>query len=193
VHLQFAPVRLGELAKGPLIAGAGLVEGALLHDRILPRPTDKPGSVPFAADVVSEQLNGSPTDPDQEGRAIMTDTTSPALQTALAYYQAWTSHDLDTAMSYIAEDIVCDAPAGRLEGAEAYRGFMGPFVQILTGSTMIAAFGDDETAMVMYDIETVPVKSAPGAECVTVKDSKITYSRFVFDRVPFDAARQAAS
>jgi hypothetical protein len=123
----------------------------------------------------------------------MTDTTSPALQTALAYYQAWTSHDLDTAMSYIAEDIVCDAPAGRLEGAEAYRGFMGPFVQILTGSTMIAAFGDDETAMVMYDIETVPVKSAPGAECVTVKDSKITYSRFVFDRAPFDAARQAAS
>jgi hypothetical protein len=123
----------------------------------------------------------------------MTDTTSPALQTALAYYQAWTSHDLDTAMSYIADDIVCDAPAGRLEGAEAYRGFMGPFVQILTGSTMIAAFGDDETAMVMYDIETVPVKSAPGAECVTVKDSKITYSRFVFDRAPFDAARQAAS
>ena len=123
----------------------------------------------------------------------MTDTTSPALQTALAYYQAWTSHDLDTAMSYIADDIVCDAPAGRLEGAEGYRGFMGKFVQILTGSTMIAAFGDDETAMVMYDIETVPVKSAPGAECVTVKDSKITYSRFVFDRAPFDAARQAAS
>ena len=123
----------------------------------------------------------------------MTDTTSPALQTALAYYQAWTSHDLDTAMSYIADDIVCDAPAGRLQGAEAYRGFMGPFVQILTGSTMIAAFGDDETAMVMYDIETVPVKSAPGAEWVTVKDSKITYSRFVFDRAPFDAARQAAS
>jgi hypothetical protein len=122
----------------------------------------------------------------------MTDTTSPALQTALAYYQAWTSHDLDTAMSYIADDIVCDAPAGRLQGAEAYRGFMGPFVQILTGSTMIAAFGDDETAMVMYDIETVPVKSAPGAECVTVKDSKITYSRFVFDRTPFDAARKAA-
>jgi hypothetical protein len=32
----------------------------------------------------------------------MTDTTGPALRTALAYYQAWTSHDLDKAMSYIA-------------------------------------------------------------------------------------------
>jgi SnoaL-like domain len=91
----------------------------------------------------------------------MTDTTSPALRTALAYYQAWTSHDLDKAMSYIAGDIVCDAPAGRLDGAEAYRGFMSPFVQIVTGAKMIAAFGDDETALVMYDTQTAPVKAPP--------------------------------
>ena len=123
----------------------------------------------------------------------MTDTASPALRTALAYFQAWTGHDLDKAMSYIADDIVCDAPAGRLEGADAYRGFMGPFVQLLTGATMIAAFGDEQTALVMYDTQTLPVKSAPGAECVTVKDGKITYSRFIFDRAPFDAARNAAS
>ena len=123
----------------------------------------------------------------------MTDTTSPALRTALAYFQAWTSHDIDKAMSYIADDVVCDAPAGRLEGADAYRGFIGPFVQILTGAEMIAAFGDDQTALVMYDTQTVPVKRAPGAECVTVKDGKIIYSRFIFDRAPFDAARNSGS
>jgi hypothetical protein len=54
-------------------------------------------------------------------------------------------------------------------------------VQIVTGAQMIAAFGDEQTALVMYDTQTVPVKSAPGA-CVTVTDGKITYSRFVFDR-----------
>jgi SnoaL-like domain len=122
----------------------------------------------------------------------MTEIASRALDTALAYHRAWTSHDLDQAMSYIADDIVCDAPAGRLEGAQAYRGFMGPFLQILVGSELIAAFGDDQTALIMYDTETVPVKTAPAAECVTVADGKITYSRFVFDRAPFDAARQAA-
>lgn len=121
----------------------------------------------------------------------MSELTSPALQIALAYHQAWTSHDLEQAMTYIADEIVCDAPAGRLEGAVAYREFMGPFVQILTGSKLIAAFGDDETAVVVYDTETVPVKSAPGAECVTIKDGKITYSRFIFDRAPFDAARSS--
>lgn len=119
----------------------------------------------------------------------MTDATTPALATALAYYQAWTSHDLDSAMSYIAEDIICDAPAGRLEGAAAYRDFVGMFARIVTGSALIAAFGDDKTALIMYDTETVPVKSAPGAECVTVEDGKITYNRFVFDRTPFEAAR----
>lgn len=122
----------------------------------------------------------------------MAETQSPALQTALAYYRAWTSHDLDAAMSYIADDVVCDAPAGRLEGAEAYRGFMAPFVQILTGSTLIAAFGDEQTALIMYDTQTVPVPSAPGAECVTVQDGKITQSRFLFDRLPFEAARRSA-
>jgi len=124
----------------------------------------------------------------------MTETTSsPALRTALAYYQAWTSHDLDRAMSFVADEIVCDAPAGRLEGAGAYRAFMGPFVQILLESRLIAAFGDDQTAMIMYETRTVPVPNAPGAECLTVTDGKITYSRFIFDRAPFDAARAAAT
>jgi hypothetical protein len=125
----------------------------------------------------------------------MTDSTStsPALQTALAYYHAWTSHDLDTAMTYVAGDIVCLAPSGRLEGAEAFRGFMGPFAQILTSSKLIAAFGDDEKAVVMYDTDTVPVKDAPGAECVTVKDGNITHMRIIFDRLPFEDARKAAA
>ena len=115
---------------------------------------------------------------------------SPALRIALAYHEAWAGKDLEQAMSYIAADIVCDAPAGRLEGAEAYRAFMAPFVQILRGTTMIAAFGDEETALVMYDTATVPVPSAPGAECVTVNDGTITYRRFLFDRAPFQAARR---
>lgn len=121
----------------------------------------------------------------------MTDTTSPALDTALSYHRAWTGHDFEHAMSYIAEDIVCDAPPGRIVGADAFREFMGPFTRLLTNSTLIAAFGDDRTALLMYDTETVPVASAPGAECLTVRNGTITHIRIVFDRAPFDAARAA--
>ncbi len=121
----------------------------------------------------------------------MPDTSSPALEVALAYYEAWTNKDFERAMSYIAQDIVCEAPAGRIEGANAYREFMAPFVQILVDSKLIASFGDEQTALVMYDTETVPVKRAPGAECVTVRDGKIVHSHFIFDRAPFEAARSA--
>lgn len=123
----------------------------------------------------------------------MNEEQSSALHVALAYYEAWTGKDVEQAMTYISDDITCDAPAGRIEGADAYRAFMGPFVQMLESSQLIAAFGDDETAMVMYDARTAPVRSAPGAEFLTVKHGKITHSRFVFDRAPFQAAREAAS
>jgi limonene-1,2-epoxide hydrolase len=122
----------------------------------------------------------------------MSEQTSKALQTALAYYQAWTSHDFERAMTYIADDIVCRAPAGPVRGAEAFRGFMEPFSKILTRSELIAAFGDDATAVLMYDADTVPVKDAPGAECLTVSGGKITHMRIIFDRLPFDAARRSA-
>jgi len=113
--------------------------------------------------------------------------SDPALQVARAYYDAWTGKDIERAMTYIADDIVCDAPAGRIAGSDAYRDFMGPFVVILESAELIAAFGDDEKAVLIYNTDTVPVKNAPGAECVTVKDGKIVKSRFIFDRLPFQA------
>jgi ketosteroid isomerase-like protein len=119
----------------------------------------------------------------------MTAQTGTALRVALDYYEAWASKNLDRAMAYVAEDIVCDAPPGRIEGAAAYRAFLGPLVEMLISAELLAAFGDQERALIMYDTETTLVRSGPGAECVTVKDGKIVYSRFVFDRVPFAAAR----
>jgi hypothetical protein len=113
--------------------------------------------------------------------------TDPALQIALAHHRAWTGKDLETAMNYIADDVVLDAPPGRITGIQAYRDFLGPFAeQLLIRTEMLAAFGDDSTALIMYDAETIPAKSAPAAECVTVRDGKIVYNRFIFDRLPFE-------
>ncbi|WP_456844250.1 nuclear transport factor 2 family protein [Cellulomonas sp. P5_C6] len=115
------------------------------------------------------------------------------LDVALAYFDAWSRRDLDAAMAYIDPDIVCDAPPGRLVGADAYRTFLGAYVGMLVSASVIAAFGDEERALVMYDSATRPVADAPGAECLTVVDGRITHSRFIFDRAPFDAARAAAA
>src|SRR5690349_3416363 len=113
--------------------------------------------------------------------------TSPALQTALAYHRAWTGKDLDAAMGYLAKNVVCDAPAGRIVGIDAYRQFLAPFAkQFLIRANLIAAFGDDTTALLMYDTKTIPAVSAPAAKCLTVRDGKIVYNRFVFNRTPFE-------
>ena len=123
---------------------------------------------------------------------IMTEGSASALYTALAYHRAWTSHDFERAMTYIAPGIVCHAPAGPIIGAAAFRGFMGPFSQILTRTELIAAFGDTRTAVLIYDTDTVPVQNAPAAEYLTINDGQIVRMTIIFDRAPFDAARRAS-
>jgi hypothetical protein len=120
----------------------------------------------------------------------VTQDPTAALPVVLAYYHAWTGKDVDRAMTYVADDVVCEAPTGRIEGVEGLRQFMAPFAQMLTSSDIIAAFGDDETAVLMYNPHTTMVEDAPSAERFTVRDGKIVHSLLVFDRTPFDAARR---
>lgn len=119
----------------------------------------------------------------------MSEITSNALETALSYFRAWTAHDFDRAMGFLAPDLVCHAPNGQLNGASAFRGFMEPFTQMLIRADLVAAFGDDHTALLMYDTQTALVPDAPGAECLTVEDGLITRIKIIFDRAPFAAAR----
>ncbi len=120
-------------------------------------------------------------------------TSSPALEVLLAYHRAWTNRDMETAMRYVADDVVVLAPAGRIDGAEGFRGFMEPFSRTVTSYRQVAAFGDQDTAVIMYDTDTVPVVDAPGAEVVKVVDGRISWMRIIFDRAPFDAARATAT
>ena len=114
-----------------------------------------------------------------------------ALDVALAYHRAWTGHDFEAAMQYVADDIVCLAPSGPIEGAEAFRAFMEPFSKILLEALVVAAYGDESTALLMYETRTVPVPDAPAAELLTVESGRITHLHIIFDRQPFTEARAA--
>lgn len=110
---------------------------------------------------------------------------STALQTALEYHCAWTSGDLDGAMAYVADEFVCHAPGEVLTGKEAYREYLGGFLQINTGLTDVAAFGDNEHALLFYYPHTDVTSTAPAAEHFTVRDGQIVESLLVFDRLSF--------
>lgn len=116
-------------------------------------------------------------------------TPSTPREIAIAYHRAWTSRDMDAAMDFVTEDVVCDAPAGRLTGAAALRSFMEPFANMLTSSELLAAYGDESSALIFYDTANPAVASAPAAEYLQVQDGRITALRIVFDRLPFALAR----
>lgn len=130
------------------------------------------------------------TDPAGDPTTIA-ERTPDALATLLDYHRAWTGGDFDAAMRFVADDVVVLCPAGRLDGAAAFRSFMGPFSSMVTRYERVAAFGDDAGAVIVYDTDTVPVPNAPGAEAVRVAGGRITWMRIIFDRLPFEAARAA--
>jgi len=121
---------------------------------------------------------------------VTTSSQSAALRIASAYHRAWTGGDLDGALAHVAEDIVCRAPGGDITGRESYRGYLGDFARIMTGLTDVAAFGDQEHALLFYYPHTPTTSTAPAAEHFTVHDGKIVESRLVFDRLSFGAPQQ---
>ena len=101
------------------------------------------------------------------------------------YHRAWTSGDIDGAMSCVADDISCRAPGGDLAGKDAYRGFIGGFAPMLTGIGDIAEFAEGNRVALFYYPETAVTSTAPAAEFFTVTDGKISESVLIFDRLSY--------
>jgi ketosteroid isomerase-like protein len=122
----------------------------------------------------------------------MTEHDSPALEVARAYYQAWTGKDVEAAMGQLADDVVCDAPAGRIQGVDAYREFLGPFRPDADRHRAAGRLRRRHHGGAGVRHPHPAGGQRPGAECLTVRDGKIVHNRFIFDRLPFEAARRAA-
>lgn len=150
-------------------------------------------SVPHVNPALVQKGPDTVSDPQTRQPADATSRPPAALAALLDYHRAWSGGDFDAAMGFVADDVVVLTPAGQLNGADAFRAFMGPFSATVIRYRQVAAFGDDATAVIVYDTDTVPVPDAPGAECVRVTDGRITWMRIIFDRVPFEAARAAAT
>ncbi|MDQ8754811.1 nuclear transport factor 2 family protein [Sphingosinicella sp. LHD-64] len=114
-------------------------------------------------------------------------TTSPALQVAMAYYEAWRNRDHATAMKVVADNVVSETPFGTVEGAAALHKGESEFAHILTGATLVSAFGDENTALLMYYTHTQPVPSVLSSKHFTVENGKIIGLKGVFDKTAFGA------
>lgn len=102
-----------------------------------------------------------------------------------SYHRAWTSGEVDRAMTYVADDITCRAPGLDLTGKDAYRQFIAGFAPALVGLADIADFHDGDRVALFYYPQTAATATAPAAECFTIRDGKIVESVLVFDRLSF--------
>ena len=112
-------------------------------------------------------------------------THSPTLDLVKAYHRAWTSGDLEAAMSLVDDDIVCRAPGIDLHGKEAYAEFIGGFAPMLTGIGDIAELAEGDRVALFYYPRTAETTTTPAAELFTVRDGRIVHSVLIFDRLSY--------
>ena len=110
----------------------------------------------------------------------MTEHPAP-VDVAIAFTRAWTSHDMAAAAHYVADDVVFEGPMTQTTGAQAYLEALSRFAQTVTRMRLIAALGDDEGAMIMYEVETGQAGVLRAGEHFVVRESQIHRDMLVFD------------
>jgi ketosteroid isomerase-like protein len=116
-----------------------------------------------------------------------TQSNGKALQIAETYIDAIANKDVDTIISVSADDVVCTSPLGQITGAPKFREFHDGFARMIEKITILAAYGDDEQAVVVYNADTHPVANSVVAELLKVKNGKITSTEVIYDATPFAA------
>lgn len=107
-----------------------------------------------------------------------------AVQTALQYFTALAAGNLSMAMRYVADDIVCHAQSRRVSGFRAYRQFIAQCLPAIRGATLVASFGYDTTAVLIYDLASPPCLRCRGADRLVVDKARIVNIVTVVEEVP---------
>jgi hypothetical protein len=113
------------------------------------------------------------------------------LDIAIAFTEAWTSHDMDRAARYVGEDVVFDGPMQQSTGAKAYVDGLNGLSKEVKELRMISAFGDEEQALLMYDLITKSYGTLTCAKHLVVRDGKILHDRLTFDSNKIRSAKAA--
>ena len=117
----------------------------------------------------------------------MTETKHKALAIAQTYVNAIANKDIDTIISISTNDVVCTSPIGQTAGIERFRAFQDGFARMIKKVTVLAAYGDDKQAVVVYVADTHPVPNAVVAEFIKIRDGKLASTDVIYDAKPFAA------
>lgn len=100
---------------------------------------------------------------------------------ALEFTRAWTSKDLATAATYVSDEVVFDGPLQQSTGKAPYLEGLTKLSEAVERLETIAAFGDEEKALLMYHLYTGPFGKLTCAKCLVIRDGKIERDILAFD------------
>ena len=118
----------------------------------------------------------------------MSEHRTPA-DMASAFVEAFGRGD----MAVVADDVTFQSPRVALTGAEPVLAAMGEFAQVVAGVSVLAVVGDDERAMIMYDMATGPFGTLRAVDHLVVRDGRIVSDTLVFDTYEVRKAMEATA
>lgn len=114
----------------------------------------------------------------------MPNTTTP-VAIVDAYHRAWTGGEVDRALTYLADSVVCSAPNPEITTKEHWREYLAAFVPMLTGAPELTRMADGERVALWYYPQTEAADSVLASELFTVEGEQITEIRLAFDRLGY--------
>ena len=109
--------------------------------------------------------------------------TQQVLDIVTAYQDAWTSGDLDAAATYLAPDFRFESPGASFSSADEFLPFLTRFAgRIGRGWRQVAAFGDGDELLVMYELRGPAGEPLPlTVDHFVVRDGLLAAETLVFD------------
>jgi SnoaL-like domain len=108
-------------------------------------------------------------------------THKQPLEIAITFTGAWTGHDMEEAAKYVAKDVVFDGPMQQSSGSEAYLKGLTKLSEGVDKYKLIAAFGDEKAALLMYDLTMTTGVVLTCAKHLVIRAGKIHRDTLTFD------------
>ncbi len=113
-----------------------------------------------------------------------------ALSTVEAYHQAWTSGDVERALTYVSDDVRCFAPDENVTTKNDWHDYLASFVPMLTGATEHTRMTDGDRGALWYFPQTAATNTTLASELFTVRHGQIVEIRLAFDRLAYIPQQQ---
>ncbi len=117
----------------------------------------------------------------ETGEGVPYRAPGAAIDVARAYHAAWTGRNFAAARAYLAADLETDVPMNTYRGADDFVAAVARFGGLAERVELLAEFGSDGQALLLYDLHTETIGRFRVAEQFTVDDGLIRRIRHVHD------------